>query len=263
VFVVLTCACSTVAGTRSETPRPSAPASASTPQGAASAADATPVATEDDPDYDVSPGCDETRTVVDDRFATPWGSTPLDVLKIALGRHRTSLAWQTESAFSYGVEGTTTTLEVEITRAGPATFLEGKKGRHRERHIRGHLECGSALLIPVHVRAETEDGVIITEGEANLTTTSQHDIGTALEQPFATHRGTLRLDTIDIRQKGLVLDGFWIVLGFSREGTVVGAIRGNYVIEGVGARWAEYACFPARSPPELSRSGESDIGCKP
>ena len=258
--MVLTCACSTVASTGSETPRPtSTPASASTPSSAASAA--PPVAPADDADYDVSPPCEETRHVVDDRFETPWGSTPREVLKIALGRHRTSLTWQPESAFSYGVEGTTTTLQVEITRAGPATFLEGKEGH--QRHIRDYTECGSGLLIPVHVQAETQDGVIVTEGDAELIDTSRNYIGTSVGQSFATHRGTLRLDNIDIREKGLVLDGFGIVLGFSRKGTMVGAIRGNYLIEGVGALWVVYACFPAKSPPELRHSGESDIGCNP
>ena len=67
--------------------------------------------------------CVQTSRLVGDRFKTPWGQTPRDVLNTALGSHRATLTWQRESAFSYGVEGTTTSLLVEITRKGPATFV--------------------------------------------------------------------------------------------------------------------------------------------
>ena len=89
---------------------------------------------------------------------------------------------------------------------------------------------------------------------------SRRYIGTSIGQSFAAHRGTLRIR--DVREKGLVLDGFGIALGFSRKRTMVGAIRGSYEITGVGALYVEYACFPSESPPELRDSDEDEVGCR-
>ena len=68
--------------------------------------------------------CVETSRVVGDRFKTPWGITLGDVQKAALGSHRTPLTWRRDEELSYGAEGTRTTLLVEITRRGAATFVE-------------------------------------------------------------------------------------------------------------------------------------------
>jgi hypothetical protein len=199
---------------------------------------------------------------VGDRFKTPWGTTPRDVLKIALGSHRTPLTWRHESSFSYGVEGTSTTLLVEITRAGRATFVErdGSSQCDRAPCTLMAMDCSSVLLIPVHVEAVTQDGVIVARGDSQLTVSSRRYIGVSIGQSFATHRGTLRIR--EIRDKGLLAGGFGIGLGFSRKRTMVGAIRGSYLVENVGALFVVYACFPATVPPELRGSDESDIGCR-
>lgn len=203
--------------------------------------------------------CVQTSRVVGDRFKTPWGATPRDVLKVALGSHRTPLTWQHERSFTYGVEGTSTTLQVDITRPGPPTFVKRDGSLRCESMPCMEMECSSQLLIPVHVKAVTQDGVIVAEGDSQLTVSSRRYIGVSIGQLFATHRGTLRIR--EIREKGLVADGFGIGLGFSRKGTLVGAIRGSYLVENVGGVFVIYACFPETTPPELRGSDEFDIGC--
>lgn len=160
------------------------------------------------------------------------------------------------------MEGTSTALRVEITRKGPATFLK-RDGSMRS--VPGAplmaYDCSSQLRIPVHVKAETQDGVIAVRGDSELVVSSRRFIGVSIGQSFATHRGTLRIR--DIREKGLRVPGFGISLGFSRKRTMVGAIRGSYEVENAGiAVFVRYACFPATPPPELRGSDESDIGCR-
>jgi hypothetical protein len=216
----------------------------------------------DSPLVDLEPWspCVETSRVVSDSFKTPWGATPRDVLNIALGTHRTTLTWQRESSFSYGVEGTSTTLVVEITRRGPATFFD-RDGSLRPPPGGGPFlayHCPPELLIPVRIKAETQDGVIAVEADSVLQTSSRRYIGLFVEQPLAGHRGTLRIR--DIREKGLLVPDFGIFLGFSRKRTMVGAIRGSYLVENSGGLYVEYACFPDTPPREL-RGLEEFIGC--
>lgn len=170
------------------------------------------------------------------------------------------LTWQHESSFSYGVEGTSTTLLVEITRPGRATFVERDGSLRCDDGDCIAMDCSSELRIPVHLEAVTQDGVIVAGGDSELTVSSRRYIGVGIGQLFATHRGTLRIR--EIRQKGLLADGFGINLGFSRTRTMVGAIRGSYLVEGVGGVFVVYACFPDRTPPELRGSDEHDIGCR-
>ena len=203
--------------------------------------------------------CVETSRVVSDGFKTPWGSTPRDVLNIALGTHRTTFTWQRESSFSYDVEGKSTTLRVEITRRGPATFVKRDGNSPCSREPCPYYDCSSSnLVIPVHVEATTEDGAIKAQEDSELTVSDRHYIGVSLGQWFATHRGTLQIR--EIRTKGLSVPHFGISLGFSRKRTMVGAIRGSYEIANVGGLFVEYACFPDKRPPEL-RNSEDEVGC--
>src|SRR5690606_19450902 len=119
----------------------------------------------------------ETSRRVGDGFKTPWGIRPRDVLKIALGDHQAPLTWQHDSAFSYGVEGTSTTLLVQITRRGPATFVE-RDGSQRCDSVWPCMgyDCSSVLLIPVHVKAMTQDGVIVARGDSELRVSSRRYI---------------------------------------------------------------------------------------
>lgn len=203
--------------------------------------------------------CVQTSRFVSDSFETPWGTTARDVLNIALGSHRTPLTWQHDNRFSYSVEGTSTSLLVPITRRGPARFVERDGGIRCDRQPCAAYICLSELLIPVHVKAESRDGVIATEGDSQLKVSSQHCIGAAIGQSFATHPGAFRIR--EIHEKGLVVDGFGISFGFSRKRIMVGAVRGNYDVE-YGAAYVEYACFPETPPPELRDSDEQDVGCR-
>jgi hypothetical protein len=203
--------------------------------------------------------CVEKSRVVSDGFKTPWGATPRDILSTALGAHRTALTWKPESTLSYGAEGTSTTLLVEITRKGPATFMKREGGAQGGQLMA--IECASELLIPVHIKAETQDGVLAVEDDAQLVASSRRYIATSLGQMFATHRGTLRVR--EIREAGMVVPGFGINLGFTRKRIMVGAIRGSYEVTNAGKGiFVEYTCFPATPPPELRGADESEIGCR-
>jgi hypothetical protein len=284
VVLLLSCACSRVeqAGSASashtsrSTDSPDSatslrPAASSAPQhppippttSQSPAGDAEPPVTRPEPPiayYASWPPCNETRRVVSDGFKTPWGLTPRDVLKIALGTHRTTFTWQRQSSFSYDVEGRSTTLRVEITRRGRATFVK------RDGSIRcpsvgpcmGYDCSSSKLLIPVHVAATTQDGAIKAQEDSELTV-YVHEIGVSLGQSFATHHGTLRIR--EIREKGLSVPGFGISLRFTRKRIMVGSIRGSYEIASVGGEFVEYACFPHHPPAEL-RHAEGEVGCR-
>lgn len=206
------------------------------------------------------PPCNQKSRQVNDLFKTPWGTTPRDILNIALGSHRTTLTWQREKAFSYGVEGTSTTLRVQITRRGRATFVEGGSTRCIGPGPCMSWDCStSKLYIPVHVKVVTDDGVIATQDDSDLVVSSRRYIETSLGESFTSHRGTLRIR--EIHEKGLSVPDFGIVLRFSPKRTMVGAIGGSYTIENVGGLFVEYACFPAKPPPEL-RGVEGEIGCR-
>jgi hypothetical protein len=119
--------------------------------------------------------------------------------------------------------------------------------------------CPPKLEIPVRVKAETQDGVISVQADSVLQVSSRHYIEVSVGQSLLSHRGTLRIR--DIREKGLKVDGFGVILGFTRKRTMVGAIRGSYEVTGVGALYVEYACFPDTPPTELRGSDEDFIGC--
>ena len=53
---------------------------------------------------------------------------------------------------------------------------------------------------------------------------------------------------------------FVVELGFTRQGRLVGHIRGTYRSSNYGPHRATYACFPDPPPPEL-RVGDSLRAC--
>ncbi len=199
-------------------------------------------------DYDDAYGpCVQTTRVVSDRFKTPWGITPRDVHNTVLGKHRTALKWRHEAAFSYGVEGTSTTLLVEITRGKePVTFVR-RDGSQRWDTMMAY-DCSSELRIPLHVKATTQDGVVSVEGDSELTVSSRRSIVVTL---YAAQRGTLRIR--ETREKGTVVDSFGIVLGFRGKRAMVGAIGGGYKCADENCLHIPYAyaCFPDKPPFQL------------
>jgi hypothetical protein len=199
-----------------------------------------------DYNYDDGSGpCVRTTRVVSDVFKTPWGITPRDVQNTALGTHRKPLQWRHEEAISYGVEGTSTTLLVEITRRKlPVTFARSDGQRDG---LMAH-DCSSELRIPVHVKATTQDGVLSVEGDSELVVSSRNSIVINLYGP---QRGTLRIR--EVREKGTVVDGFGIVLGFRGKRTMVGAIGGAYRCPEENCLHIAYAyaCFPDNPPFQL------------
>lgn len=196
-----------------------------------------------DPEDDISP-CVQTTRVVGDVFKTPWGITPRDVQNIAQGTHRIPLKWRRDEMISYGVEGTTTTLLVEITRRKAATTFVKRDGGQRSGEMVAY-DCSSRLHIPVHVKATTQDGVVSVEGDSELIVSSRTSIVMTL---YAPQRGTLRIR--ELKEKGTVVDSFGIVLGFRGKRTVVGAIGGGYKCADEGCMHLPYAyaCFPDKPP---------------
>jgi hypothetical protein len=201
-------------------------------------------------EYDDGSGpCVQTTRVVGDLFKTPWAITPRDVQNTALGTHRMPLKWRHEEAISYGMEGTSTTLLVEITRRkGPVTFVERGRSQWDSLAIRAATmvyDCSSKLRIPVHVKATTQDGVVSVEGDSELAVSSRNSIIMTL---YAAQRGTLRIR--ELREKGTVVDSFGIVLGFRRKRTMVGAIGGSYRCTADNCLHMPYAyaCFPDNPP---------------
>jgi hypothetical protein len=196
--------------------------------------------------------CVETTHVVGNDFKAPWGTTPRDVMKLASGTHKTSLTWQRENGFSYGVEGTSTTVRVEITRRGPATFFK-RDGSinippgNGNRPFFGH-PCRSLLLIPVTVKVATSDGVIDVEAEAALQMSSRDDLSLFMMQPLASHRGSLRIR--EIREEGLQVCDFGVTLDFPPKALWVGTIGGSYPTTS-GGLFVEYARF--RQTPQPAR----------
>jgi hypothetical protein len=205
--------------------------------------------------------CSETSRVVSDHYETPWGITPRDVLNDALGSHRATFTWQRHSSFSYDVEGRSTTLLVKIARRGRANFFkrDGSPNCPSMGPCFEFYRCSSTLVIPVHVQATTQDGAIKAQQDSELTVSARHNIELHLDQPFATHRGTLPIPKL--REKTVSVPSLGISLGFSRKRTMAGAIRGFYEIENVGGRFAEYACFPDKRLREF-RNSERAIGCR-
>jgi hypothetical protein len=185
----------------------------------------------------------ETTRVVSDLFKTPWGITLRDIQNTVLGKHRAPLKWRHEEAFSYGVEGTSTTLLVEITRGkGQVKFIK-RDGSQRDSSMA--YDCRSELHIPVHVKATTQDGVVSIEGDSELEVLSRSSMVMTLS---ATRPETLRIR--ELREKGTLVDSFGIVLGFRRNRIMVGAIGGGYQCADDNCLHIPYAyaCFPDNPP---------------
>ena len=198
----------------------------------------------DDPYDDGSGPCVQKTRVVGDGFETPWGITPRDVQKAALGKHRTPITWRREEAMSYGVEGTRTTLVVEITRGtGPIEFVE-RNGSQRADDMVAY-DCGSELSVPVHVKATTQDGVVSIEGDSKLVVSSRNQIAVTL---YGKQQGTLRIRKLE--EEGTVVDSFGIALAFRPNRTMVGAIGGGYRCGDFNCMHLPYAyaCFPEKPP---------------
>lgn len=202
--------------------------------------------------YTEPPECVGSGRVVSDGFKTPWGFTLRDVQNTVIGSHQSPLTWRHEKEISYGVEGTSTTLLVEITRRGAATFFE-RNGAHRASDMAHN--CRSNLLMPVHVKAMTEDGVFSMEGDSELRVFSQDFIGVTLDAVgrwTLLQRGTLQIR--GTRDKGTVVTDLGIFLGFRVARTMVGAIGGYYrcadELTCLHVPYA-YACFPESPPFQL------------
>ena len=187
--------------------------------------------------------CTEATREVGSGFKMPWGTTPRDVMKLALGAHRTPLTWRHEEAFSYGVEGTSTTLLVELTRGkGPITFVERSVGQGDDLI---DYECPSALSIPVHVKATTQDNVISIEGDSELIVTSPNSIVMTF---YVARPETLRI--LNFSEEGTVVDSFEIALAFGQNRAMVGVMGGGYKCADENCLHIPYAyaCFPERPP---------------
>lgn len=194
--------------------------------------------------------CVENKRTVGKGFMTPWGITLRDIQNAALGSHRMPVTWRHDEEISYGVEGTSTTLLVEITRTGPATFVE-RTGAMKSTGDHGMMawDCStSRLLMPVHVKAVTQDGVFSIEGDSELIATSRRSIVVTL---YAAQHGTLQIRST--RDKDTVVDSLGITLGFRGKRTMVGAIGGGYACADFNCLHIPYAyaCFPDRPPFQL------------
>lgn len=165
-----------------------------------------------------------------------------ELVKAALGKHETPVTWRYEEAMTYGVEGTRTTLRVEVTLLrGPCRFVDC------ETYADDWMvyECTPELRIPVHVEATTGDGVVAIEGDSELVVTSEDHVALELS---GTQRGTLRI--CELREADTVVSSFGIVLGFRPDRTMVGAIGGGFRCGRDNCLHIPYAyaCFPDRPP---------------
>jgi len=182
------------------------------------------------------PPCVWTRRVVDDGFMTPRGITVGDVQNTVLGSHEAPLTWRHEEEIAYGVAGTSTTLLVEITRKGAATLAEAGEEM-------GPVCCSPKVLIPVHVKAMTQDGVFSIEGDSEVEVSSER---TTVEVLSAVPRGPVHNPGAE--DKRTAVDTLGINLAFRRHRLMVGSIGGAYSGNQPVHLLVPYACFPD-SPP--------------